>query len=84
MEIKDISGEEDWKKEVARLLDENYYLHQELVASQLMTGLILKVAGPVTVGRGLIADGLPGYSIELEESKDGSMVTFKLVQNAEQ
>lgn len=70
-------GIEGWKEEVKRLLDQIHYLKTENAASQLISALVLKHHGEVTVDKQEIADGLPGHEIQINEPEAGK-ITFSL------
>lgn len=81
--MTDITEEHSWKDEVEDLNQKIFRLNQELVASQLMTGLILQETGKVVVSRTKITEGLAGKQINLEDSEDGTAVFFSLVDTVE-
>ncbi len=76
-DVVDIDGNEGWKAEVHKLLNEIHDLKNEVVGSQLMTGLILQKVGAVEVSKEDIAKGLQGYGIDLQENDDSFTFTLK-------
>jgi len=81
--MTDINEDHSWKDEVEDLNQRIFQLNQELVASQLMTGLILKKTGPVEVLREEISKGLPGHSLSLKDMKNNEGIIFSLESNNE-
>lgn len=79
VEIVDIDGSEGWKSEVGRLLDELDYMQREVIASQMMTGLILQKLGPVVITKKEIGAGLPGKHLDFVETDTD--VTFRLADD---
>lgn len=77
MDVTDIEGTDGWKKEVERLLIENDYLKKEVVGSQLIAAYALRVAGRVVVPKDEVAEGLPGYSIDMQEEGENLVFTLK-------
>lgn len=77
IEVIDIDGVEGWKAEVGRLLDELDYMQREVIASQMMAGLILQKVGDVVITKQEVEAGLPGKHLDFVET--GADVTFRLV-----
>lgn len=79
VEIIDIEGVEGWKAEVGRLLDELDYMQREVIASQMMAGLILQKVGDVLVTKQEVEAGLPGKHLDFVETDTD--ITFRLADD---